>query len=57
MNLKKVLKQIQGPSLKDQVESGDLAGIRRVFILSWIMFILAGLVIGIELCRKGFVPI
>lgn len=57
MELKTILKKIQGPTLKEQFEAGDIKGIRNTILASWGMFLLVGILIGVELVRRGLVPL
>lgn len=57
MDLKTLLKKIQGPTLKEQFEAGDLTGIRNTIMISWGMFLIVGVGIGVELVRRGLVPL
>ena len=57
MTLKELLKIIVGKSLREYVEEGDFKTIRNTYIMSWFCWFAIGSVVGIELVRRGLVPL
>ena len=57
MTLKEILRKFFGPSLRELVEKGDFISIRNTIIFNWVIFLIAGAIVGIELVRSGLVPL
>ena len=57
MTAKEILRKFCGPSLRELVEKGDFISIRNTIIFNWVMFLLLGAIFGVELVRRGLVPL
>ena len=55
MTLFEQIKKISGPSLKDKVLEGDYQFVLGYVLMSWTGMICIGVIIGIELSRRGLV--
>lgn len=52
-----LIKKVIGRSLKEQFEDRDLKAIRLSILGSWVIMWGLGLILGIELVRRGVVPL